>query len=174
MTKRTKTAYLTLLHQVKKAEEQLTEHIPFPTHFAKYFETAAFQSEFPVASHAGSLFHFAQILWRKLQHCGLQFIYSERQNSALRLDFYCIIALAFVLEQDVILVLNDLVKYCSPQLDKLCEHAQDYFFLGHQLCEKMTTYLPHCILELLCQSFGGPTQDERFSGRAELQARHVD
>ena len=83
------------------------------------------------STFCGCLFHFAQILWRKLQNEGLSEDYKAEENESLRREFHCLIALAFEPERDVENAFDELWATSEEEsLQPLFEHVEDNYVKG--------------------------------------------
>ena len=84
----------------------------------------------PKSNVSFCLFHFAKILWRRLQVAGLQEEYAQRENMILRKHFHMLVGLAFIPAYDVSAVFDDLVEHIDTRLEPLCDHLHRYYVHG--------------------------------------------
>lgn len=84
----------------------------------------------PDATIAGCLFHFGQVLWRKVQGEGLAETYRREENEQMRTDFHALIAVAFVPVDDVEDVFDELAEDSALILDVIFKHVEDYYIRG--------------------------------------------
>ncbi len=136
MQKKTKTAYEDLFTALKEA---LPHDHPGPEYISSDYEHAAilaYQKVFPNAAPAGCLFHLSQILYRRLQASGVQSDYNRKESTKLRDDFHRLIALAFVPEEDVKEVFDDLCKNAHMKLQLVLKHMQEYYVHGRVVGKK--------------------------------------
>lgn len=99
--------YDLIFSQLKAAEPRLG-----PKFIMVDFEQAAIkaaQSVFPQTQIAGCYFHFCQCIFRQVQRCGLQTIYSNDTNFAQHIR--CLAALAFVPTDRVFEYFQSLLKF---------------------------------------------------------------
>ena len=124
-----KATYAELLCYVIDLIEENFNLPPSPEFFLSDFQIGfmnAAQSVFPKASIFGCLFHFGQMVWRRMQKAGLQGELLQRKKQKLRLELHSIISLAFIPVEDVATVFDDLVKKVDDLLVPIITHIHDY------------------------------------------------
>ncbi len=132
MAKKSKDAYEDLFLTFREALPH--DHLG-PLFISSDFEQAAIlalQNIFPNASTVSCLFHLAQILYQKLQASGLQRAYNK-ESMTLRDDFHHIIALAFILPEDVPDTCDDLCKTADDQLQPVLQWMNNYYVHGQTI-----------------------------------------
>ncbi|XP_031327416.1 uncharacterized protein LOC116158726 [Photinus pyralis] len=119
MMHKNKESYITLFNCVKKAVKTQYNKLLELLFVAVDFEKAAISAIkecFKGAAISGCLFHFSQILWRRLQSIGLQSTYQTKDEQELRSSFHSLIALAFVPVEDIEKVFDDVVDSCDERV----------------------------------------------------------
>ena len=98
---------------------------PSPNYVLSDFELSfmkAVKKVFPNTQIFGCLFHFGQVVWRRVQKYGLQSSLSQAKNVYLRSDLHSLISLAFVPVADVKDNFDDLVETIDPSLAMVVAH----------------------------------------------------
>ncbi|KAE8746807.1 hypothetical protein FOCC_FOCC006442 [Frankliniella occidentalis] len=90
----------------------------------------AAQASFPDCQLLGCLFHFGQVLWRKLQGEGLAVQYRAEASEQMRTDFHSLIAVAFVPVDDVEEAFDALAEVADAALNAVFQHVEDNFLRG--------------------------------------------
>ena len=116
-------AYTRALRQLKNLRPNLN-----PTTVLIDFELAiknSFETVFPGVQVKGCYFHFTQNIWRKIQANGLQERY--QQDVQFVEEVRMIAALAFVPENDVRRVFNDLSNNIDASLDVIMDYIEETY-----------------------------------------------
>ena len=99
-----KKAYEELLGLVVELIQVELNKTPSPNYVLSDFELSfmkALKKVFPNTQTFGCLFHFGQMVWRRVQKYGLQSSLSQAKNVDLRSNLHSLIALAFFPVADV-------------------------------------------------------------------------
>ncbi|KAK3911522.1 Long-chain-fatty-acid--CoA ligase 1 [Frankliniella fusca] len=102
----------------------------------------AAQEIFPDCQVFGCLFHFGQVLWRKLQAKGLAVAYRTEENEQMRTDFHCLIAIAFVPVDDVEEVFDALAAGADAALNAVFQHVEENFLRGRLRARRRGARVP--------------------------------
>ena len=133
LTTKTEAAYEAFFHQVREAVNEQCDEFPNPTHFSSDYELAAINAVrhvFPDITLSGCLFHFAQIMWRRVQDAGLQQAYNQEGEEQLRVEVHSLTALAFLPVDDVAGAFDSLAERIDERLLPVADHLEDYFIRG--------------------------------------------
>jgi hypothetical protein len=136
MGSKSKDCYETMLSVLKRSIQEIVpkaDVLSNPKFVSTDFELSAitaFRAAFPTAQSTGCYFHFAQIMWRKLQNQGLQETYNRRENEVFRKNFKAILGLPFVPLDDVEEAFDEIVDGIDDRLLPVCEHLSEYYLKG--------------------------------------------
>ncbi|XP_031339776.1 uncharacterized protein LOC116168214 [Photinus pyralis] len=141
MSSKDEQSYKVLFEAVKDEVKQRTGKELCPEYVASDFEAAAINAVkacFPQAKLAGCLFHFSQILWRRVQKIPhLKEAYNKIEEKDLRSGFHSLVALSFVPESDIQKVFDDLVDAIDSRLLPLCAHLEKNYVKGKTVGRKV-------------------------------------
>ncbi|KAK3907398.1 PKS-NRPS hybrid synthetase [Frankliniella fusca] len=133
LERKTRATYEHLFEVLKEEVRRRLRKTLAPAAVSTDYEQGAIkaaQEIFPDCQVFGCLFHFGQVLWRKLQVEGLAVAYRTEENEQMRTDFHCLIAIAFVPVDDVEEVFDALAAGADAALNAVFQHVEENFLRG--------------------------------------------
>ena len=135
MQRKCKESYKALFQVLKSEVRRRFRRNLAPDHISTDFEQAAIsaaEEEFEDTEIEDCIFHLGQTFWRRMQGEGLASEYTNENNEQLRSDFRSLLALAFVPQEDVPDVFDQLAADAVGDLALVFDYVEDNYVRGRR------------------------------------------